>query len=124
MPALTTLTGEHVASITADHLDGLLPVSGKPRTNGTQPDAVLDFAASVESGRVALYINGQEPRFHPAVTAVFTLTRFHLRTPLFVGISVHDQSPLGLAGVSVVGGWDPAVMASTASAEYLFLRGE
>src|SRR5436189_74019 len=72
-PPLTTLTGQHVATVIGDHLDGLMQGPEQPRTSGTRPDMVLAFDPTSENGRVVIFVNGHEPRFPPAATAVFTL---------------------------------------------------
>jgi hypothetical protein len=129
IPPLTTWRGEHAATITADTLAGLAVFDGQPRTQGAERDHVIPVESDrVESGRLAIYLNGKENVFATHCGIVLTLTRPTLKNPLYLGIRPFAQDPLGDGtgndGVTVIAGWTPAQALSPASAPFLYIRGE
>jgi hypothetical protein len=127
IPRLSTLRGEHVATVTADTFDALAVHSGSLRTAGSALDQIILADNAAESGRFALYINGQEPHFQGGKCwLIFTLRRPTLRSPMFVGIKAIPQfslSPGPGRGIVVIAGWDPTRPPS-AALDFLYIRGE
>lgn len=120
LPHLATIRGDHVASVVADNFDAL-PIHEKElREDGPKLDIVARPPEGSSSARLLLYLNGAEPTFDcdPQPQIFAALTRTTLHTPLYVGVAVVTQDPLGdgtAPGVTVMAG--PA-----ASPHYVFVR--
>ena len=120
IPALDTLCGEHVASVSVDRFDALLTLKTAPRTS----DALIRVLDGVVSGRFAIYVNGREPKFKSSNVKLYVrLTRQCLSTPLYIGIAPLGQNPIAdpkcKQGVTIICGWDPFK-----STKFLYLRGQ
>ena len=125
-PSLPHLRGEHVATVTADSFAGLTRHEQTPRLSGAERDFVLLADRSVESGRVAIYVNGKEPRFVRSCELFLTLARPTLTGPLYVGLGTIGQLPLGgsdSSGITVIGGWNPRQVITDVADSFLFVRG-
>lgn len=112
IPHLATLRGEHVASVTADTFDALAVHGDPPRTSGSEIDHVIPADDAVESGCLAVYVNGLEPEFSGGrCRLTFSLQRPSLQNLLHVGVKVISQASLSTGpgrGISVIAGWDPS----------------
>ena len=125
VPALSTLSGQHVASVSADAFAGLPRLESTPRGHGARRDLLIPVDDGVESGRIAICVNGAEPVFAVESHLYFTLTRPHLQRPVYVGLAPLGQRPLGETGgrgVTVIAGWDPIRPAG--DTDFLYIRGE
>lgn len=122
---LPTLRGQHTATIVADTFTGL-PLHEQPlRTTGSEIDVVLPADPEVDSGRVALYVNGREPRFTYDCPLFFTLNRDTLANPVHVGLGTIAQPQFEepqAGGTIVIAGWDP-LSDRHAAAKLLYIRG-
>lgn len=126
---LAKLRGEHVATVTVDRFDGLLPFEGTPVTSGREPDLVIPVDDGAESGRLVLYVNGLAPQFSLRCPYVVTMRRESLSIPLYVGILPVGQPELGTGGtkpsIIVIAGWNPKQSRpNRRRIEYLYVRGE
>lgn len=63
IPALPRLRGQHVASVVVDTFAGLARFKGRPRASGRERDLIIEVEPGALSGRLAVYVNGSEPRF-------------------------------------------------------------
>jgi hypothetical protein len=124
VPPLSTLTGQHVASISADAFAALPLFEGEPREQGAGRDLVMPVEDGVDSGRIAICVNGYAPAFAVEQRLYLTLTRPHLRRPLYVGLAPCGQLPMGendFGGVTVIAGWNP--IRPAADTDFLYIRG-
>ena len=123
IPKLADLPGGHVATITCDTFEGFPLYSGKRDALHPDLDRLLFAEAGVESGRVAVYVNGEKPEFEtPAERIAFTMTinNAKLARPIFVGVAPWGQAPLGDGQTVVaIAGFQP----DGTGDELLFLRG-
>ena len=123
IPRLTTLRGQHVATVAPDAFESLPLFAGKLRT-GSRIDFVITAEATVDSGRLAIYINGLEPVFDGKRQVVFIRHRpqtYH--DALYIGVRPISQLPLGVEvqeGITVIAGWD---LQSKGITDYLYVRG-
>ena len=128
IPPLSELRGQHVASISADKFETLAPFEGTPRSSGAEQDFVFVVEAGLDSGRIALYVNGEEPSFADDCPVRITLTRPTLASPLHLGLRPWGQLPLGeiadKGGVTVTSGWNPLTALGESSMQFLYIRGE
>lgn len=127
IPPLEALRGEHVASVSADRFSALAPFDKAPSSTGAEQDFVFLTEEGVESGRLALYVNGAEQRFDADCPVVVTLARPYLAQPLYLGVRPWAQQPLGEKsenGVTVISGWDPTTARSEGRASFLYIRGQ
>lgn len=127
IPPLSSLRGQHVASVSVDTFEGLPEHEAPLSYTGAMQDHVIPIDEDVASGVIAVYINGERPVFHSAeCRCVFTLKRPTLKQPLYIGIRPRAQRPLGLPerpGVTVIAGWNPT-LSNNHSISYLYIRGE
>lgn len=123
VPPLLAWAGQHAATVSPVSFTGLAPFSKTPKQTGGERDFVFGVDTSnVQSGRLAIYLNGAEPKFATQCPMRFTLARPGLAAPLQIGLAPLSNEPLGPgAGVTVIGGWDPTV-ASTAPASFLYVN--
>jgi len=111
-PSLDGHVGNEAASIQITHFERLALFEGSPRRSGPDQDHLYRTTGQVESGRLALMINGAIPDFPHQPDLLITLERDVLSSPLYVGVLglpmrlVDDD---GSGGVLVSGGWDPTV---------------
>jgi hypothetical protein len=127
VPPLADWRGQHVLTVTATHFTSLPVYDRKLKSIGPIRDFVfLAEDPSLESGRLAFYINGCEPAFGDNCPVSFSLARQTLATPLHVGVRPWSQHALGDrsdGGVIVIGGWTPSATRLEQSAAFLYLRG-
>ena len=127
IPQLTKLRGEHVATVCLDVFDGLPEHLGALEAEGSELDHVIPVETGVESGRLAMYVNGIEASFRcPQCRLMIRLVRSSLPQPVYIGLAPKAQLPLGSGprrGVTVIAGWDPT-LPTGAPQDYLYLRGE
>jgi hypothetical protein len=126
IPPLTTLRGQHIATVCADSFSGLPPFNGNVRNPGATIHHVIAVEKGVDSGRLAIYINGIEPQFvSKRCRLIIQLKRPRIRGCLHVGLAPIAQFPLGTndkAGVTVIAGWDPT-RGIDSTQDYLYIRG-
>jgi hypothetical protein len=94
IPPLSELRGQHVASISADGFEALARFEGTPRSSGAEQDFVFVVEPGLDSGRIALYVNGEEPSFGDDCPVRIALTRPTLASPLHLGLRPWGQLPL------------------------------
>ena len=127
IPHLSALKGQHIASISPDSFDSLPIHSEKIRETGTEIDHVIHATDNVKNGRLAIYVNGFEPKFDTIrCEIIITLQRPSLSKPLYVGILPVEQQILGTPapkGVTVIAGWDPTKSQKNGF-DFLYIRGE
>ena len=127
IPPLSSLRGQHIASVVADQFSVLAEFTGKPRPTGSRIDHVIPAEDTTESGRLAFYLAGDRPAFEaPNCRLVFTLRRITLREPIYLGIKPIAQDPMGAPkgiGVTAIAGWD-LTGEYQEGADYLFVRGQ
>lgn len=126
IPELSSLRGEHVASLSVDHFDALSGFVGHPQMSSKEVDYVIRGGDKVESGRLAVYMNGEEATFdNERCPIVFTLSRQGRPKLLHIGVAPIAQVPLGAKGdrgVTVIAGWVPNTPPNEPS-DFLYLRG-
>ena len=126
IPPLETLRGQHVATVVPDAFVALKPFLGVPRESGPELDHVIPADDLVETGRLAIYVNGAAPAFDAAnCRLTLSLRRPTLARPLNVGIKAIPQAPLDadtFEGVTVIAGWDPT-LPKDAALDFLYVRG-
>lgn len=128
IPTLRSFRGEHIASVALDTFDALPLFPEEPRSDGPERDITLGIEPEVDSGRIAIFVNGYEARFlgTPPPPITLALQRPSGNSPLYVGLKVLGQQPLGRdevnSGTTVIAGWDPQ-RPVTESVEYLYVRG-
>lgn len=124
---LENLKGQHVATVCFDQFDGLAPFTGTVSEAGTEQDRALVIEDGVESGRLAVFINAEEPAFQCGPCWItLTLRRPTLKKPLYVGVRAISQARIAeqhRSGVTVIAGWNPT-LGQLAHQDYLYLRGE
>jgi hypothetical protein len=123
VPPLSEWEGRHALTVIAPTVSTLKTLDSPPRTSGRNPDFTLRPPGErLHSVRLVLFLNGREPSFDHACQATVTLARPRLATPLYAGISVHEQEPIGEgAAVTVIGGWDPGVAVTSGPASFLWV---
>lgn len=123
IPPLSELRGQHVATVTVDTFRGFPLYRGKRAALHPEFDRIVFVEDGVQSGRLAIYLNGEQPRFRASDERIaFTLTiqNQSLPQPLFLGLAPWGQLPLGSeAGVVVIAGFDP----DGGGDDFLYLRG-
>lgn len=123
MPPLANLRGQHVATVCADTLNGLVEFKSE---RPVRDCLILDPDAETLSVRLAVYINGLNASFNTPCPRYTNLPAKASGT-VHVGFAPLGQEPLGSAeskpGVTVIGGWDPTRPAGS-PLNFLFLRGE
>jgi hypothetical protein len=127
IPPLADWRGEHVATVTLDHFENLASYAKTAKATGAERDFVLTIEEPLESGRIALYLNGAESKFRDECLAYFTLSRPTLTDPLFLGLRPWGQAPLGdvgeRGGVTVIAGWEP-ITDLDSPVPFIYIRGE
>lgn len=125
IPPLAELRGQHVATVGAVTFGGFPPFQGSRQDLRPDLDQVV-VAESVDSGRLALYLNGEGPTFRaPKERIAFTVTirNEKLAHPLFLGVATWSQQPLSSSGedegVFAIAGFDPDGHGD----DFLYLRG-
>ena len=125
IPALTTLRGGHIATVTPDRFESLPVIEGAPRT-GVRRDHVIEAEEGVESGRLAFFINSQAPIFNgiePGV--VIRQRRPTYKGTVYIGVKILAQLPIegdGPRGTTVIAGWHPDLLPDQVT-DYLYIRG-
>lgn len=126
IPPLEAWRGAHIATILAETFHGLSRQVTPLRRSGATWDFPIDVAAEVDSGAVAIYLNGLRPSFDAAPVITLSVTRSTLALPLHIGIRPRSQEQLGDAentgGVIAISGWTPGQPKST-QAKFLVIRG-
>lgn len=126
IPPLTSLRGQHIATVSIDSFQELPEFNGQLRQAGATRDLLIPAEAEAQSGRLAFYLNGQERSFDaPECGIVVTLRRPTLLRPLHLGIAPKAQEVLGAEnqqGVTVISGWDPN-RTNSQDMDYLYVRG-
>jgi hypothetical protein len=123
MPRLTDLRGEHVATVCPDDFDQLPPYGRALKTSGREQDVVIPVEQGVTSGRVILYANAREPRFHGAGVTVFSVPALGGGV-LYFGARYQAQPLFSESlGVTLLGGADPLAARADADLEFLVVRG-
>lgn len=119
---LSDWCGEHVATVTATRVEAMPVYNGDRSRLSSVTDRICYFEQGVESGRLAIYVNGYEPTFTTDRFAfVMTVTNRTLPRPLYVAVTPWAQEPLGDdLSVIAIGGFDP--YAGEGEAPFLFLR--
>lgn len=111
IPSLSELRGQHVATIGAVTFRGFPQYLGDRGNLDAEFDRIVVAEGSVESGRLAIYLNGERPGFRaPDERIAFTVTirNASLARPLFLGVATWSQLPLGEEeGVIAIAGFDP-----------------
>lgn len=127
IPHLSTLRGEHIASVTPDSFEGLPIHTDKIRNTGSEIDHIIEAPANLKNGRFLIYANGFEPRFQSVQhNFVITLERPSIPRPLYFGILTRGQAILGeptSKGVNIISGWDPTKSQENGF-DFLYIRGE
>ena len=123
IPELRSLHGEHVASVVPDTFDALPLFSEEPKTDGAERDIML-VESEINGFRIAIFVNGHEARFLgvPPPSIMLAMQRPSGNTPLYVGLKVLVQQPIGEEGTTVIAGWNPRTP-NTEPMEYLIVRG-
>lgn len=128
IPPLPEWRGQHIATVTVDRFKTLAPFDKTPKSTGAQQDFVFIVEEPLQSGRLALYVNGAEPTFGDDCPVMLTLTRPTLKQPLYLGVRPWGQEPLGetpdKGGVVALAGWDPTIAKTEAETPFLYVRGE
>lgn len=128
IPPLASWRGEHIATVTVDRFDTLAPYAKIPKSTGAEHDFVFMIEEPLESGRLALYLNGAAQAFGDDCSVFFTLTRPTLSRPLYLGIRPWGQEPMGetteRGGVTAIAGWDPSTATIETVAPFIYIRGE
>ena len=126
IPPLSTLRGQHIASVTVDAFSVLSEFTSTPKAKGKDQDHVIPAEDNAASGRIALYLAGDRPAFQAQeCPIVITLKRPSLPSPLYLGIKPIGQPVLGEPdpqGITVLAGWDPTGQIQR-GADYLYVRG-
>jgi len=118
--------GQHIATVTVDHLDFLPCYSKKPSLQPPVIDLVIPVDDTFESGRLILYCNAENQVFHFPCFATITMQRSNLQNPMHFGIAFVQQQPLGdpeNTGVTVISGWNPTADIHQEQ-DFLFLRAQ
>lgn len=131
VPPLAEWRGQHLATVTVDAFGALPPFDRSVRTSGPRFDLVLGVPEGEESGRLAIYANGERPTFAmpPEIepTAVLTMRRPSLDGPLHLALYALGQPPLEHEDdppkATVICGWDPR-RTNGEPDEFFFVRGE
>lgn len=127
IPHLSTLRGQHIASVTPDSFNSLPMHTEKIRNTSSEIDHILEVPDTVTNGRLLIYANGFEPKFQaPQHNFVITLERPSIPRPLHFGILTRGQAVLGEStpkGVTVIAGWDPTKLTENGF-DFLYIRGE
>lgn len=127
VPALETLTGQHIASVSPDAFDALPVFKGTVRNTASEADHIIPADDDAINGRLALYVNGFKPLF--ACTdcrLTFNLSRSTISRPLYIGIKPIGQPLISVdspKGVTIIAGWDPQ-KPKDKELDYLYIRGE
>ena len=126
IPPLSSLRGEHIATVSADEFSVLAEFRGSPKLRGRRIDHVISVSENVKSGRIAVYVAGDRAAFQaPNCPLVVTVKRPTLANPIYVGLKPISQNPIGHPageGVIAIAGWDPTGQFQE-GADYLFIRG-
>jgi hypothetical protein len=124
VPRLSDWRGQHAATVNPVGFAGLAPFDRAPKHTGADRDVVFAMATPEQaSGRLALYINGTEAKFATDCNFQFELRRPTLNTPLYIGVALLSNEPLGTQpGVMVVGGWDPTATLTPRPSPFLFVK--
>jgi hypothetical protein len=116
--------GQHLATISADSFSSLMDYERRLKTTGSELDTVTPCDNEVESGRMAIYCNGEREEFVYKCGVVFKFERPTLKRPLYIGISPIAQHPIGegsSGGVTVICGWNP-LKGAMDEQDFLFVR--
>lgn len=113
IPPIDQLRGQHVATICLDNMRGI-PVHTNPiKKNGTNRDYVIDIPDRIVNCRLAVYINGIEPKLDgDGFTCILPIERKTLDYIMYVGLKVISQSDIGsgtTSGISMITGWNPTL---------------
>ena len=127
IPPLSTLSGEHIATVNCVSFRELQPHFKQLKYRGSEIDHLIPVDPSVEGGRIAIYCNGLGPFFHDRCRLTATLRRKTLYNPLYFGIATFVNKPLAdsalKSGVVAIAGWDPT-KEKNAEQHFFFLRGD
>ena len=97
------------------------------KKTGAEIDYPVPVPDRIENCRLAIYINGPEPKLDGGrFTLIIPIERRTLSQLLYIGIKVIAQSNIGPApqsGISVISGWNPT-LPSTSEQNFLYIRGE
>jgi hypothetical protein len=124
IPPLSDLRGQHVASVTCVRFSALAHFDRAPRLGGAERDLIIPVGEGVESGRLALYVNGEAPAFPGKDAITFALRRPTLERPLYLRLTPYSQPPLGEEGgatVIMAAGWNPQGTPVSEPVDYLFI---
>ena len=127
IPALSTLRGQHLASVVVERFDAQ-PVYGSAlRTSGAERDLVVPVEDGVRTGRFAIYANADGRQFATECGIVFTVRRKSIAGTLYLGMRAIAQDPAGFDGpkhgLTMVSGWDPTGKPGR-EMPYIYLRGQ
>jgi hypothetical protein len=127
IPPLTTLTGQHIASVSPDAFESLPIFTEKLRVVGAEVDQVIPVADEAVNGRLAVYVNGDRPAFCSKNRGlIFTLRRSTIARPLYFGVNFVGRPQIGVdgqKGVTIVAGWNP-LRPKDVNFDFLYIRGE
>jgi hypothetical protein len=125
--ALADLRGDHVATVTCSRFESLPRHTGPIRSTGSEADLVIPSDAGVESGRLAIYVNGASPSFPVPVRFILVFQRPTLSQTLFVGVAPISQRQLSeepeAPGAVLIAGWNPRADDPSSAADFLFIVG-
>jgi hypothetical protein len=124
IPPLSALRGQHVASVTCVRFSALALFDRAPKPGGPERDLIIPVEEGVESGRLALYVNGEAPAFPGKDAITFALRRPTLERPLYLRLTPYSQPPLGDEGgatVIVTAGWNPQGTPVWELFDYMFI---
>lgn len=123
IPPLGDLRGGHVATITFDTFRALQAYRGERGDMHPDLDRILYVEDGVDSGRVAIYINGATPEFVVAeerIAFTLTISNAKLVRPLHVAVAPWGQVPLSAEeGILAIAGFQP----DGSGDDLLYLRG-
>jgi hypothetical protein len=127
IPPLTTLTGQHIATVYPDAFESLPFFTDKLREKGSEVDHIIPAVDNATNGRLAIYVNGHLPVFDAQdCPLTITLRRATIAHPLYFGIKPISQPPLSVdiqKGVTIIAGWNP-LQPTAECFDFLFIRGE
>lgn len=127
IPPLANLTGQHIASVSPDAFESLPIFTKKLRQIGAEIDQIIPAVDEAVSGRLAIYVNGNQPTFDVQDCGlIFTLTRSTIARPLYFGVKPIGQPKIGVdvqKGVTIIAGWNP-LKPMAEDVDFLYIRGE
>ncbi|MGE5398641.1 MAG: hypothetical protein ACM3MK_14035 [Chitinophagales bacterium] len=96
------------------------------KTLGSEIDHIIPSDDAVESGRIAVYCNGQSPTFAYHCRLTVSMRRPNLQDSIYIGFAPIAQIPLGektKGGITVVAGWNPKKRVEERQ-DYLYIRAQ